>query len=103
VTNVAPTVTTTRLTTSPPSPIRQGDRATLTATVTPATAAGTVQFKDGTTNLGNPVTLNNGTASGTTSTLAVGSHRLTAVFTPADPANFGPSTSPAVRLRVRSR
>jgi hypothetical protein len=94
------TATSTTLTASPASPVAQGTPVTLTATVTPAKAAGTVQFKDGTTNLGTPLTITNGAASLTTSTLTTGSHQLTAVFTPTNPAAFSPSTSPAVSLTV---
>ncbi len=94
------TATSTALTTSPASPVAQGSTVTLTATVTPSTAAGTVQFKDGTTNVGNAVNVTNGTASGATSTLAAGSHQLTAVFTPTNAATFSPSTSPAVTFVV---
>ncbi|MGH3972613.1 MAG: Ig-like domain repeat protein [Pseudonocardiaceae bacterium] len=90
------TSTSTALATSVPSPVPQGTPVRLTATVTPAAASGTVQFKDGSANIGNPVTVSNGTASGSTSTLTVGSHQLSAVFTPANPATYGPSTSPAV-------
>jgi hypothetical protein len=53
----------------------------LTATITPSTAAGSVQFTNGTTPLGNPVRVAGGTAS-ITPTLPVGIHLLTAVFTP---------------------
>jgi hypothetical protein len=98
--SVAATATSTALATSPASPVAQGTPVTLIATITPATAVGTVQFKDGTTNLGNPVAVSNGTASRSTSTLAVGSHSLTAVFTPSDPTAFNPSMSPAVPLTV---
>ncbi|MGH3767326.1 MAG: Ig-like domain repeat protein [Pseudonocardiaceae bacterium] len=90
------TATSTALSTGSASPIPQGAPLTLTATVTPAAATGTVQFKDGSTNIGSPVSVVNGTAPETTSTLAVGPHQLTAVFTPADPASYSPSTSPAV-------
>ncbi len=91
--------TSTALSTSPASTVAQGSPVTLTAMITPA-AAGTVQFKDGTANLGNPVIVSNGAASGITSTLAVGSHQLTAVFTPTSPAAFSSSTSPVVPLTV---
>jgi hypothetical protein len=94
------TNTNTALATSPASTVAQGDPMTLTATVTPATAVGTVQFRDGTTNLGNPVTVSNGTASRSASTLAVGSHRLTAVFTPTTPSAFNPSMSSEIPLTV---
>jgi Bacterial Ig-like domain (group 3) len=107
VANAAPSVSTnqvtatsTALTASPASPVAQGIPVTLTAAVSPAEAAGTVQFKDGTTNLGDPLTVTNGVASVTMSTLAAGSHQLTAVFTPTDSAAFSPSTSPAVSLTV---
>jgi hypothetical protein len=92
--------TTTVLTTSPASPLPQESPVSLTATVTPATATGTVQFKDGGTNLGNPIIVRNGTAAKLTSTLAVGSHLLTAIFIPSDPAAFGPSTSPSVTFVI---
>jgi Bacterial Ig-like domain (group 3) len=94
---LAPIPTTTTLTVSPGSTAVQGSLVTLTAAISPSTAVGTVQFKDGTTNIGPPVTVsNNGTAAGSTSLLALGSHQLTAVFTPTNPAAFSPSTSPAV-------
>lgn len=99
----AGTATTTGLTTYPASPVRQGTQVVLNATVAPATAAGIIQFKDGATNLGNPVIVSNGAASGTTSTLAVGGHQLTAVFTPTNPAVFGASTSPVLAFEVTDR
>ncbi|MGH3787961.1 MAG: hypothetical protein ACRDRG_15735 [Pseudonocardiaceae bacterium] len=48
----APRATSTHLTAAPASPARAGTTETLTAMVTPSTAAGRVQFKDGTTPLG---------------------------------------------------
>ena len=95
-----PTVTTTTLTASPVSPVAQGTTVTLTAKVIPQTAAGTVQFKDGTTGLGNPVPVVNGTAMGAGSQLPVGARQLSAVFAPANPAAFSPSTSPALTYVV---
>ncbi len=93
--------TTTTLTVTPSGPQSQGTQATLKATVTPS-AAGTVQFKDGTTNLGGPVAVNvsNGTASKNVGAARVGQHQLTAVFTPTNPAAFGPSTSTPVTKTV---
>ena len=93
------TPTSTVLSTSAASPVPQGTPLTLTATLTPAVAAGVMQFKDGGTNIGGPVPVRNGTASAT-STLAVGSHQLSAVFTPTDPKLYGPSTSPVVPFTV---
>src|SRR5262249_40262569 len=53
-----------------------------------AAAAGSVQFKDGSSNLGAPVAVAGGTGSMSTSALAVGTHSLTAGFIPAGPALF---------------
>jgi hypothetical protein len=94
------TATSTVLTTSSASPIPQGAPLMMTASVTPAAATGTVQFQDGSANIGDPVIVSNGKAMQTTSTLTVGSHQLSAVFTPSDPARFGPSTSPAVPFAI---
>jgi hypothetical protein len=52
---------------------------TFTATVTPSAATGTVTFKDGVTLLGTG-TINSGKAIFTISTLAAGSHSVTAVY-----------------------
>lgn len=93
------TPTSTVLSTSGASPAMQGAPLTLTATLTPAAAAGAVQFKDGSTNIGNPVAVTNGTASAT-STLAVGTHQLSAVFSPVNLKLYGPSTSPTVPFTV---
>lgn len=100
--NASPT-TTTVLTTTPASTATQGATVTLNAAITPtpssATVAGTVQFKDGPTNINGPVALSNGTASTTTSTLTTGSHQLTAVFT-STAANVAGSTSAPVTFVV---
>jgi hypothetical protein len=90
------------LTTFPLSTVTQGATVTLIAAVTPSTFAGTVQFRDGTADIGVPVTVSDGTALVTTSSsmLATGSHELTAVFTPANSAAYSPSMSPTVSLTV---
>jgi hypothetical protein len=82
-----PTVTLT----ADPSSIAEGDSVTLTADVSPA-IDGTVQFKDGTTNLGSPVTVTAGSADYTTSALAQGTRSLSAVFSPADSGNYNNGT-----------
>jgi hypothetical protein len=86
VTQLVQTHTQTSLTTYP-NPSVAGQSVTLTASVTSSTApngpvtSGTITFYDGATQLGGPVSLNsNGVASYTTSTLAVGSHTITAVY-----------------------
>lgn len=66
---------------------------TFTATVSPSTATGTMQFRDGATNLGSPVAIAGGTASVSTSTLSVGSHTISAVYTPGSGFAAGTVTS----------
>ncbi|MDT4893935.1 MAG: hypothetical protein QOE97_2970 [Pseudonocardiales bacterium] len=98
----APTQTSTALDISPTSPITVGTVSTLTATVTPAGAVGSVQFKDGATNIGSPVAVSGGTAI-TTNTFAVNTHSVTAVFTPTDSNAFSTSTSGAVSYVVNAQ
>jgi beta-glucanase (GH16 family) len=69
-----------------------GQPVTFTATLTPASATGTVQFQDGSTNLGGPVAVSGGTAASVpVSSLAVGAHSITAVYS--GDSNFAGSTS----------
>ncbi len=89
------TSTSTTLTASPASPQEFGTQETLTATITPSAAPGTVQFEVGTTDIGGPVTVSGGTAQTQTSTLPAGTDDLSAVFTAATGSGFGPSTGTA--------
>jgi hypothetical protein len=78
-----------------PNPGLLGQSITFTATVTSAftSRTGKVTFYDGSTPLCSGVTLSgSGTATCTTSTLALGSHTITASYT--GDQNNGPSTSP---------
>ncbi|HLY43549.1 MAG TPA: FG-GAP-like repeat-containing protein [Terracidiphilus sp.] len=96
--NPAPTLqaTTTSLSAGPLSaPV--GTPITLTATVSPATATGTVKFQDGTTALG-AGTLTEGVATLSVSDLSAGSHSITASYS-GDALN-APSTSTAISLTV---
>ncbi|OYD66752.1 Ig-like domain-containing protein [Rhodococcus sp. OK302] len=69
-----------------------GTDVALTVNVSPAPAAGsTVQFKNGTEDLGTPVSLDAQGNASTTAPLAAGTHSITAVF--AGAAEFQPSTS----------
>lgn len=84
-----------------PNPAQEGDAVTLTATVaaqqvSSAPLAGTVAFFDGATQVGATQTIVEGAASVTVDSLAVGSHALTATFSPADAAAYAASTSPAL-------
>jgi PKD repeat protein len=86
--------TTTALAVTPASPVVAPASPTLTATVTGAGAAGTVEFFNGTTSLGTPSAVSAGVASKTLTGVVAGSYSYTAVFTPTDAAAFTPSTSP---------
>jgi hypothetical protein len=85
------TATSTTLTASV-NPATVGQATTLTATETPA-AAGSVQFENGTTPIGSPVSVNaSGVATTSYTPTAAGTQSLSAVFTPTDPTSFGGST-----------
>jgi len=84
--------------TSSNNPSVFGQPVTLTATLTPTNATGTVQFLDGVTNLGSPVTVSSGTAAMIVSSLSVGAHGITAVYS--GDSNFAGSTSPALSQNV---
>ncbi len=95
------THTTTALAVSPASPTTAGTSVTFTATLAPQAAAGSVQFKDGQSNLGNAVAVgSNGTAVLTTTTLPQGSHQISAVFTPTDATVYTASTSATLTYQV---
>jgi hypothetical protein len=79
------------------NPSSFGQSVTFTATVTGhgnRIPTGRVSFYDGTTNMGNSNLNSAGVATLTTSTLAVGTHSMTAVYS--GDANFGSSTSPVL-------
>lgn len=94
------TSTSTTVAPSPASPTTVGTPVTLTATVSPAAAAGTVTFYDGSTALGAAASVTNGSASLDTTGLGIGTHSITAVFTPTNAAVYGPSTSSALSYVV---
>ncbi|MGW2549884.1 Ig-like domain-containing protein [Streptomyces sp. NPDC001635] len=84
---------------SPPN-AEHDQEVTLTATITPAEAAGTVTFLDGGTTLGEaPVA--DGKAEFKTTTLPLGVHDVVARFTPTDATKFVPSESEPFTVRVR--
>jgi hypothetical protein len=78
-------VNTTMALQSSENPSKFGDSVSFDATVSPAsgsaTPTGTVQFSVDGSAFGNPVTLTNGVATITTSTLAVGTHSVSASYT----------------------
>jgi hypothetical protein len=81
------------------NPAVSGQSVTFTATVSPASATGSVQFKDGGTILGT-VTLAGGSAAFSTSSLAIGSHSITAVY--GGDGNGNGSTSAALTETVNA-
>ena len=86
--------------TSSLNPSQPGQSVTFTATVTAANGAfvtdGSVTFREGATVLAGPITLVNGQASFTTSTLALGSHTITASYTSTS-GLFAPATGSIVQ------
>lgn len=83
-----------------PGPVVSGTANVLSATVTPADAAGTVRFKSGTTFLTNPINVVAGHATLDSYVGAAGLNNLTAVFTPTDAAAFGSDTSAVTAYSV---
>ena len=88
-----------------PNPSTVGQSVSFTATVAvtapgAGTATGTVQFKDGATNLGAPLALTAGQATFTTTTLALGAHSITGVYS--GDTSFTTSTSAAVAHQVNT-
>jgi hypothetical protein len=79
-----------------------GATVTLTATLSPAAATGSVSFVDGSTTLGSSA-LNSGIATFQTSTLGIGTHSLTAVYADSTvPPNFSPSTSAPFTVTINA-
>ena len=91
---------TTTLTATPPSPqTNPASPVTLSAAIAPTTAAGTVKFFDGATQVGATQTVVSGAASVVT-TPALGDHPYTAVFTPAPATLVNGSTSNSIPYHV---
>ena len=92
--------------TSTVNPSVPGEAVSLTATVTAAsggTPSGSVQFRDGGSDLGGPIDLapastNSAKAGLTTSSLAIGSHTITAIFTPDSSPFLGSTSQPYTQV-----
>jgi subtilase family serine protease len=80
-----------------PTSTYEGVTVTLTATVAPSSATGTVKFLNGTTSIGT-ATLSGGTATLTTTTLPVATNSITATYE--GDITDATSTSPAVDVTV---
>jgi autotransporter-associated beta strand protein len=97
---IAKATTTTDVTSSNDSS-PYGHSVTFTSTVTPTSGSGetgTVQFQIDESNVGFPVTLIGGAATYSTSTLAVGSHSVVAIYS--GDSNFVGSTSPSYTYTI---
>jgi hypothetical protein len=81
------------------NPAPSGSPVTLTAAVSPSAATGTITFYDSSTSLGTG-TLSGGVSSLTISSLAVGSHSITAVY--GGDANYVSSTSPVLTQSIKT-
>jgi hypothetical protein len=84
-------ITSTTVVTSSLSPSTVGQAVTLTATVTPGTSTGTVQFSDGAPPISAGIPLSSGKVTIITSSLAVGTHTITATYS-GDPNTSGSSS-----------
>ncbi|MFC9791005.1 Ig-like domain repeat protein, partial [Rhodococcus sp. NPDC127528] len=98
VSDPAPVDVATSVVAAAPGSVKVGVAVDLSATVSPANASGTVQFKDGATNLGGPVNVVNGVATLSHAFDAAGAKSVTAVFSGA--AGFLGSTSAPVSVSV---
>jgi endo-1,3(4)-beta-glucanase len=93
--------TTTSLAASPVGSAATGANVTLTATVSPSGAAGTVTFKDGAATIGtDPVS--SGIASIDTTSLSLGGHTLTAEFASSNTGAYTNSTSSGLSYTITS-
>jgi hypothetical protein len=96
------TVTQIALRDDPAGRVDEGGTLTLTATLTPSTAVGTIQFFDRVTDtkapIGAPIIVSGGRVALATTGLAFGIHYLSATFVPDDPHRFSAVTTPAPDL-----
>jgi subtilisin family serine protease len=90
---------TTLVLTAPDDSVKLGAPATFTATISPISATGTVVFFDSAAQISGLVTVNNGTAKFTTTSLVSGTHTLSARFS--GDTNFNGSSSNSVKVKVK--
>ena len=85
--------------TAPDDSVKAGAPATFTATIVPSAATGTVVFFDGATAISGSVAVSNGIARFTTTTLASGTHTISARYS--GDATFNASSSNSVKVKVK--
>lgn len=73
--------------------VNTGTSITLTDTLSPATAGGTVQFKDNGVAIGGPVTVSGGVATVATTVASDGANAFSAVYSPAALSGYSGNTS----------
>lgn len=95
-----PTATSVDFAVDPVDEAPEGEDVTLTATVSPAAATGTITFLDEDTALQPPVTVAAGTAELVLDDLDRGDYELRATFTPAAGSSFGPSSSDELEYTI---
>lgn len=91
-TTATPATVTSTVVSIPAGAITAGDIVPVTASVTPTSAAGSVQFKSDGVNFGSPVPVVSGVASADWTAVG-GGHNITAAFVPTNPSAFTASTS----------
>jgi hypothetical protein len=97
---VVATSSTTTLAASPSTQAYVGQSVTLTATVSPSGAAGSVQFKDGATDIGSPVAVSSGQAVHPALLPDAGTHSYSAAFVPTDATAYSASASSTMSYKV---
>ena len=95
----APTATSTQLTVRPGEALTDRTPVSLEATLNPRSATGYVRFTTAGRTLAS-AQVSDGSASAPSVYLPYGVVQVSAEFSPADPARFAPSASPATTLRV---
>ncbi|GAA4481560.1 hypothetical protein GCM10023094_29960 [Rhodococcus olei] len=93
-----PVIVDSTTTVTAPATAKTGTAVDLTAAVAPAGATGTVQFKDGATDIGAPVPVTDGSATLNHTFTTTGAHAITAVYS--GDATHRPSTSAAATVDV---
>ena len=99
---VPSTRTSSTVSVSPSGAALTGDPVTITGTVTPTAAVGTIEIFDSPTSVGNGAVVN-GVFTVISSTLALGSHNFSGTFTPTNAQDYHASTSASASPSVNAK